>query len=182
MQGTVGARWVPRIEGVAHASDVVFSMRELRLGDTALLAQATLGNVNWSGPRFTLEQMQTTAELAHYFMEWPADREFGIVAQTTNPVAPVGVVWARVFDADDPGNGFVDDRTPEVSIWVASGHRGNGLGAALMTQILEQARNRGFAAISLSVEDGNPARRLYKRLGFQPAPRSTDPGTLILAL
>jgi ribosomal protein S18 acetylase RimI-like enzyme len=44
--------------------------------------------------------------------------------------------------------------------------RGQGVGSALMARILEAARSR-FAAVCLSVSPENPARRLYKRAGFQ---------------
>lgn len=157
-------------------------MRELRPGDGPLLAHATWGNVNWSGPRFTLEEVRATPELAHYFAPWPADLEFGVVAERPALASVVGVAWARLFGANEPGYGFVDEHTPEVSIWVAPDHRGHGLGTELMVQVIEQARTRRFSAISLSVESGNPARRLYERLGFAPARGNTDPGTLILHL
>ena len=161
--------------------DESFGMRELRPDDTALLARATLGNVNWSGQRFTMEHVASTPELAHYFTDWPADREFGIVAETTAETSPIGVAWARFFDAHEPGYGFVNERTPEMSVWVASENRGNGLGTALIVQVLEQTRVRGYSAISLSVEDGNPARRLYEYFGFITA-QGAAPGTLILHL
>ncbi len=160
----------------------VVRMRELRSSDGRLLVRATLGNVNWSGERFTLADLEATPELSHYFTAWPPDREFGVVAENAHGLAPVGVAWARVFPADDPGYGFVDEATPEVSVWVSPHRRGQGIGSDLMMQMIEQAREREFSQISLSVENGNPARRLYERLGFVPAGRDTQPGTLILRL
>ena len=45
--------------------------------------------------------------------------------------------------------------------------RGLGLGAAMLEDILEQARHKG-SGVSIHVEKNNPAMRLYRRLGFVP--------------
>jgi len=45
--------------------------------------------------------------------------------------------------------------------------RGAGLGGAILTDLIAQARALG-KAVSLRVETRNPAARLYLRLGFQP--------------
>jgi ribosomal protein S18 acetylase RimI-like enzyme len=44
-------------------------------------------------------------------------------------------------------------------------HRGKGFGAAVMRDLLDMAANRG-KAVSIHVEQFNPAQRLYQRLGF----------------
>ena len=44
--------------------------------------------------------------------------------------------------------------------------QGLGLGKALIEGLIDEARGAG-ASISLKVLHGNPARRLYERLGFQ---------------
>jgi hypothetical protein len=48
---------------------------------------------------------------------------------------------------------------------VLPGHRGRGIGTALLGRALEAAGARG-EAVSLSVARTNPARRLYERAGF----------------
>ncbi|QGU04216.1 GNAT family N-acetyltransferase [Corynebacterium comes] len=148
------------------------TIRPLRADEQALLAQATLGNVNWAGPRIALDDIRTTPELSHYVAS-----DEGLVAEDGGPV---GVVWLRFFPADAPGYGFVDESIPELSIWVAEGHRGMGLGGQLLTEIIELAREKNMPGISLSVEKGNPARHLYERHGFLPAGGGRDPGTLVL--
>ncbi|MGM9516550.1 GNAT family N-acetyltransferase [Roseateles sp. DB2] len=45
--------------------------------------------------------------------------------------------------------------------------RGQGLGTALLTALLDRADARGLP-IELHVAAGNPAHRLYRRLGFVP--------------
>ncbi len=81
---------------------------------------------------------------------------------------PVGAAWYRLFPSDAPGYGFLDDRTPELTIAVVPSRRGRGLGRDLLAALLEQARRDGYGAISLSVERDNPALKLYERFGFKP--------------
>jgi len=44
--------------------------------------------------------------------------------------------------------------------------RGRGIGAALLRLIEERARGLGAAAVRMRVAAGNPALRLYERLGY----------------
>ena len=155
-------------------------MRELRADDRDLLVEATFGNVNWVEERFTRDDVLTNPHFRHYYDPWQAS-DFGYVAENSNGEA-IGVVWLRFFTADDPGFGFVDEATPELSIWVAEGERGRGVGSQLLDAAIRAARSKGFRRISLSVEEGNPARRLYERAGFAWAGEGFDKGTLVLEL
>lgn len=104
--------------------------------------------------------------LAHYVANWgqqPGDE--GIMAIDSTTGHPVGAAWLRLFTAADPGWGFVDEETPEVSLALLPAYRGQGLGTALLTALIEQARGH-YPALSLSVDPQNPAMRLYERLGF----------------
>lgn len=154
-------------------------IRPLRADEQSLLVRATVGNVNWSGPRLTWDQVVQTPALAHYFTPWPAVGDFGIVAETDDG-APIAVAWLRHFKASDPGYGFVDEDYPELSIWVAKTHRGIGIGTRLLTRLIEQAHEQNLRGISLSVEPGNPARSLYERVGFTSAGSDFDAETLVL--
>jgi ribosomal protein S18 acetylase RimI-like enzyme len=78
---------------------------------------------------------------------------------------PVGAAWLRLFTETDPGWGFVDAATPEVSMAILPGYRGQGIGTVLLTELITQARGR-YPALSLSVDPQNAAMRLYERLGF----------------
>jgi ribosomal protein S18 acetylase RimI-like enzyme len=52
-------------------------------------------------------------------------------------------------------------------LYVASGHRGQGVGRALVTRVLDDARAAGVPRISLQTEsDNDAARALYRSLGF----------------
>jgi ribosomal protein S18 acetylase RimI-like enzyme len=80
---------------------------------------------------------------------------------------PVGAGWFRMFRKDQPGYGFVDERTPELTIAVVPSRRNRGIGDALLTALCDQARAEGHSAISLSVErDNDPLLRFYEQHGF----------------
>jgi [ribosomal protein S18]-alanine N-acetyltransferase len=81
---------------------------------------------------------------------------------------PVGAAWFRLYEAAEPGFGFVDEETPELSIAVVPSRRHHGYGSKLLTELLSRAREAGYPTISLSVERGNPALHLYERFGFGP--------------
>lgn len=51
-------------------------------------------------------------------------------------------------------------------IQVLPSHQGKGIGKTVLGVVLDEARHEGIP-VSLSVLHGNPARRLYERLGFR---------------
>lgn len=92
------------------------------------------------------------------FGSLPGDCAF--VAEANGTV--VGACWVRTTDE----YGHIDDETPSFSISVLSGCRGLGIGGAMMSRMLDELREAGYRRASLSVQRGNPALRLYLRLGF----------------
>ena len=52
-------------------------------------------------------------------------------------------------------------------LWVDEDHRANGVGHGLLTKAIEEARNRGCAAIYLATYSFQ-APGFYKRFGFEP--------------
>ncbi len=101
--------------------------------------------------------------VARYVNAWGRRGDSGLVAWEAGPV---GAAWYRLFTAAEPGFGFVDERTPELTIAVVPSRRNAGLGTELMTALLERARQEGHAAVSLSAEQGRTG--LYERYGFGP--------------
>ncbi|QFG23960.1 ribosomal protein S18-alanine N-acetyltransferase [Actinomadura sp. WMMB 499] len=54
------------------------------------------------------------------------------------------------------------------TIGVVPGRRGGGIGAALLTELIDEAVRRGSEGLFLEVRvDNAPARRLYDRFGFE---------------
>lgn len=155
------------------------TLRPVVPSDALLLRAATVINVNWSGERLTCRDVDESPHLRHY-TEFHVERgDFGWVAQVA--ARPVGVAWCLQLPAEDPGFGFVADGVPELSVCVLSGYRGLGVGSGLIRAALEDAGRRGLARVSLSVEQDNPAVRLYRRCGFV-SHESAAEGTMVVAL
>lgn len=100
-----------------------------------------------------------------YVNGWGRPGDAAVIA--VERTGPVGAAWYRVFRADEPGYGFVDEQTPELSIAVVPGRRGRGYGDELLSALVDQARKSGYERVSLSVAQDNPARKLYERHGFR---------------
>ena len=153
--------------------------RPLVPGDGPLLAQATLGNLNWREQRFTARDVEVRPEFRHYAQMVPERGDFGFVAERGGE--PIGVVRAQLLPAGDPGYGLVDESTPEVSLWVREDSRGQGVGKVLLRRLQREAIDRRWARLSLSVEAGNQARRLYASEGFEPVPGREADGVMVWA-
>jgi len=94
-------------------------------------------------------QLQTTHYKRFYY-----DAAFGIVEAVGEPIG-------RLYLIVQPG----DLRIVDISLlpqW-----RGRGIGGRLIGTVFEQAREQGLPVVSIHVEQFNPARRLYDRLGFK---------------
>ncbi len=152
-------------------------LRSLTAEDGDLLERATLENVNWEREQVTLDQVRAAPELAHYTQFVPGRGDFGVVAERDGE--PVGVAWAIFLPADDPGYGFIDDAVPELALWVRADVRGRGVGRRLLRALKDTAAERGLAALSLSVEDGNHARHLYESEGFADVPGREADGVML---
>ena len=148
---------------------VTISLMYLRLaqaGDLATLEDMLLAAVNWSPDRtqLTLEQLRAHDMFVRYVEEWPRDGDAGVIAEGQDGV--VGAAWFRRFARSRPGFGFIDESIPEVSMAVAPGWRGRGVGTELLAALIEIGRERGVNGLALSVECENRAVQLYRRTGF----------------
>ena len=115
--------------------------------------------------------------LSRYVDNWGRPGDLAVIAHETGN--RVGAAWLRVFRASEPGYGFVDENTPELSIAVVPSRRRHGLGQELMDALLEGARAGGHGAVSLSVEAGSAAVGFYERNGFTQV-REQDGGVVML--
>ena len=111
-----------------------------------------------------------------YVYNWGRPGDAGVIALDEG--FPVGAAWYRLFTDDQPGYGFIDERTPELAIAVVPSRRGRGIGAELLEALLARAREDGHASLTLAVDRGNPAIRLYERFGFDEA--RTEGSTVVM--
>ena len=120
-------------------------------------------------------------ETARYVADWPRAGERGVIAELSGPHR-VGAAWWRYLPVHDPGYGFVDVGVPELTLGVAPDHRGQGVGTALMRNLVALAQAERLRALSLSVEPDNFARNVYERLGFVPVGMNGGSVTMLLEL
>ncbi len=113
------------------------------------------------------ETMPDAADLPvlRYVKGWGRPGDEAVIA--VEGIARVGAAWHRLFPRTEPGYGFIDESTPELTVAVVPARRGQGTGSALLRALIERARGRGFDALSLSVEDSGPQISFYERHGFE---------------
>jgi ribosomal protein S18 acetylase RimI-like enzyme len=147
-------------------------------GDVPFLERVLLEAYNWSEQRFTLEWIRTDQMPRRYLEGFPGDGDLGLVALIDS--TPLGAVWGRALPLERAGYGFVAPDVPELTLGVLPEARRRGVASSLMTAVVDIARQRGITGLSLSVEDGNPARRLYERFGFEVVGRTGGSDTMLL--
>lgn len=86
--------------------------------------------------------------------------DFCLVAEINQEL--VGAVWSRIMD----DYGHINNDTPSLSISLFAEYRGQGIGTALMKEMLILLKINGFKTASLSVQKANFAVKLYRKLGF----------------
>ena len=119
-----------------------------------------------AAPAYYWRSRDTEFPITRYVNAWGRDGDRALIA--LDDFHEVGAAWYRLYSEEEPGFGFVDAETPELTIGVVPSRRGKGIGSALLDALLEQARRDGFREISLSVEKTNPAVHLYESRGFDP--------------
>jgi GNAT superfamily N-acetyltransferase len=95
---------------------------------------------------------------------------------------PVGAAWFRLFPRDEPGFGYVDEQTPEVSIAVVPSRRGHGIGSELLDALIGWATEQGFDGLSLSVADESPAMHVFEKQGFEKVQQTDGSWTMRINL
>lgn len=131
-------------------------------------------------PGGSVTEVLSQAQLAHYVVGWPRPGDLGVIA--LDGQQSVGAAWVRLLPESDPGYGFVDAATPEMSMGVVRAWRGRGIGSRLLDALIAAGREQGLASLSLSVEPDNHARILYERVGFRQVDEVSGSLTMFLRL
>jgi GNAT superfamily N-acetyltransferase len=157
-------------------------LRELGPDDTEFLGEMLYEALFWTPrkERLPVELVLAHPQVSIFHEGWGRPGDAGLVAEVDG--AAVGAVWYRLFTEAEHGEGFVDERTPELAIAIVEGRRGEGIGRALMEAIHARARADGLERISLSVDEDNPARQLYARRGYAEYEPGDGLGRMVLTL
>ena len=98
-----------------------------------------------------------------------ADGEYRVAALARSPNAAYGAAGeggaTQAVGVMSFGYGFAGVH----GMRTALAHRGKGYAAAILAALGREAQARGFERAFLQVEEANPARRIYRRAGFEPA-------------
>ena len=128
--------------------------RELLLAVYASTRAAELAQVQWApGAREAFLRQQFEAQDA-YYREYYAGASFDVIE----------------VDGRAAGRLYVDRWPYEiriVDVALLPEFRGRGIGERLLRELIAEAEASG-RSLTIHVEQGNPARRLYERLGFVP--------------
>ena len=108
-------------------------------------------------PKSIIEQ----PELQVYIEDFGKKDDWCLVAEVNGKI--VGAVWVRIMD----DYGHIDDETPSFAISLYEEYRNMGIGTALMRDMLEFLKNKGYRRTSLSVQKVNYAVRMYQKVGFE---------------
>ena len=148
----------------------MISLRPVEAGDEELLYQIyastrteELAAVDWDGGQKEAFLRQQFAAQHQWYAEQYEGATFDVI----------------VVGAEDAGRLYVARWPAEIRIMdiaLLPGHRGNGVGTALLRGLMDEAA-AACKPLSIHVERMNPALRLYLRLGFAPV---EDKGVYLL--
>jgi GNAT superfamily N-acetyltransferase len=130
---------------------------------------------NWHVNRF-----ETDIPLSRYVDGWGRRGDTALIA--IDGGHRVGAAWYRLFRASAPGWGFVDEATPELTVAVVPGRRGQGIGQELLRGLLERAAADGYAALSAAVQSDHPEVHAFEDKGFETVGESEDTLTMVRRL
>lgn len=147
-----------------------FIIRSMSQSESALLKEFTyLAIYVPNGAEKPDKGIVERPELNLYYQDFGTKRgDVCLVAETNQKV--VGAAWTRLIH----DFAHLDDATPSLAIAVVEENRGKGIGTSLLTELLATLRKAGFSAVSLSVQRGNFAGKLYERAGFKVVKENGD--------
>jgi len=120
------------------------------------------------------------ASLWRYVAGWGRRGDSAVIALESG--FPIGAAWYRLFSREEPGFGFVDEQTPEVSIAVVPSRRGHGIGSELLDALIALAKEQDYPGLSLSVADESPALHVFQKHGFEKVEQTDGSWTMRLRI
>lgn len=154
-------------ESAPQHSEPPFTIRTATAADLPTIQRTLYEAVTWKSKEGVppVDVAVQHPEMVIYHQDWGREGDIGVVAETGDGV--VGAAYGRTFTEESHGHGYVNPETPELAIAVWNGQSGKGIGRALLDAFHDEARRSGFSAVSLSVNKGNFAERLYRTCDYQ---------------
>src|SRR5512140_2107712 len=84
-----------------------------------------------------VNQLDAEIPLTRYVDNWGRPGDVAVIA--TEGGHRIGAAWFRRFRAAEPGYGFVDEATPELTIAVVPSRRRHGVGKELLEELFQKA-------------------------------------------
>lgn len=145
-------------------------IRAARPDDAAALLEIHNAAVTHSTAIWT-DRLETVADRTAYLADHEAAGHAVLVAEVDGLV-----VGYAGFGTWRQKNGY--RLTVDNSVYVREGHHGRGIGRALMTDLIQVARERGFHVMIADIEAGNTGSiRLHQQLGFEVCGTIREVGT-----
>ena len=108
-------------------------------------------------PKSIIEQ----PELQVYIADFGKADDWCLVAEVKETI--VGAVWVRIMN----DYGHIDGETPSLAISLYEEYRHLGLGTALMKEMLQFLKNKGYKQTSLSGQKAYYSVTLDRKVGFE---------------
>ncbi len=116
-------------------------------------------------------------ELQVYLTDFGRKKEdIAFVAEVDGKAA--GAVWARIMD----DYGHIDDSTPSLAISLYKEYRGQGMGTAMLQEMLSALKQKGYARTSLAVQKANYAVKMYQKAGFEVVDENEEEYIMVFRL
>ena len=172
----VRGRSCPEAAGLGGVGDL--RTRPASVEDVPFLATMLGESAVWRPDKATPtgDEVMADPRYAMYLAGWPRPGDHGLIAEQDGPV---GAAWYRTFTEASHGYGFVAEDVPELAIAVIASRRRRGIGRRLLVDLLDASLAQRYPAISLSVREANPARRLYESAGFVPTKKHGTSWTMV---
>jgi L-amino acid N-acyltransferase YncA len=112
-----------------------------------------------------VNRLDTDIPISAYIDGWGRKGDTALIAIEEGH--RLGAGWFRLFRESNPGYGFVDEETPELTIAVVPGRRGEGIGHELLGGLIQRAEVAGYPALSASVQKDHPEVGIFEQSGFE---------------
>jgi hypothetical protein len=124
--------------------------------------------------------LDTSIPSTRYLEGWGRQGDTALVALEEGH--PIGAGWYRLFDQEDAGYGFLDERTPEATLAAVPSREGTDVIRLLLAGLIERGRFEAHPAISISLECEHPSLAVYEAAGFVVVDKDEQAVTLRMPL